>query len=73
MRRLPSLLPVKPSKKFNPLPKDKILDWPILKAFADNIINVTETLKIVFRRKENTVGKEEDTGYLFSQCFQKAY
>ena len=35
---------------FNSLPNNKILDWSILKAFADNKINVTKNLKFVFGR-----------------------
>ena len=34
----------------NPLPNDKILDNSKLKAFADDNINVTETLKFVWER-----------------------
>ena len=43
----------------NSLPHDKILDWSKLKAFADDNINVTESLKFVLRRLENIVGKEK--------------
>ena len=32
----------------NSLPKDKILDWSKLKEFADDKINVTENLKLLF-------------------------
>ena len=60
---------------FNSLPKDKILDWSNLKAFADDKINVTKKLKCVLGREENIVGKGEHTGnqhfLLFLQCFQK--
>ena len=56
------------------LPKDKILDWTKLKAFADDKINVTEKLKSVLGRVENIVGKGENARYqhflLFPQCFQ---
>ena len=59
----------------NSLPNDKILHWSQLKPFADDIKNVTETLKLVLGRVENIVGKEENAGYqhflLFPQCFQK--
>ena len=61
---------------FNSLPHEKILDWSKLKAFADDKIKVTEKLKFVLGRVENTVGKGENAGYqhflLFPQCFQKA-
>ena len=61
---------------FNPLPDDKILGLPKLKAFADDKSNVTQNVKVVFQRIENIVGKEENAGYqhilfLFLQCFQK--
>ena len=47
-----------------------------MKAFTDDMINVTQKLKTVFGRIENNVGKGENAGYqhflLFPQCFQKA-
>ena len=59
------------------LPDDKILGLPKLEVFADNKLNVTQKVKAVFHRIENTVGKEENAGYqhflLFPQCFQKAF
>ena len=59
----------------NPLPDEKILGLPKLKAFVDDKSNVTKNIKVVFHRIENTVGKEEKAGYqhflLFPQCFQK--
>ena len=62
---------------FNPLPEDKILGLPKLKAFADDKSNVTQNIKVVFHRIENIVGKEENAGYqhflLFPQCFEKAF
>ena len=62
---------------FNPLPDDNILGLPKLKAFADDKLNVTQDIRVVFRRIENIVGKEENAGYqhflLFPQCFQKAF
>ena len=48
----------------------------MLKAFADDKINVNKNLKFVLGRVENIVGKGENAGYqhflLFPQCFQKA-
>ena len=44
----------------NPLPDDKISDWSKLKAFADDKLNVTQNIKVVFHRIENTGGKEEN-------------
>ena len=61
---------------FNPLPNDKILDWSILKAFADNNITVTQNFRFALEKLENFVGKGENADYqqfcLFPQCFQKA-
>ena len=45
------------------LPNNKFLDWSILKAFADDKINVTEKLKFVLGRVENIVKKGENAGY----------
>ena len=62
--------------QFYSLPNDKILDWSKFKTFADNEINVGETLKTVYGRVENFVGKGENAAYqhflLFPQCFQKS-
>ena len=62
---------------YNPLPDDKILGLPKLKAFADDKLIVTQNIKVAFHRIENIVGKEENAGYqyflLFLQCFQKAF
>ena len=62
---------------FNPLPDDNILASLKLKAFADDKLNVSENIKVVFYRIENIVGKEENAGHqhflLFPQCFQKAF
>ena len=58
------------------LPKNEILDWSKLQAFADNKINVTEKLQFVLGKVENIVGKGENAGYQhslpFPQCFEKA-
>ena len=51
----------------NTLPDDKILGLPKLKAFADDKLNVTQNIKVVFHRIENIVGKEEKAGY---QCIE---
>ena len=57
------------------LTNDKILDWSKLKALADDKIDVTEKLKFVLGRVENTVVKGENAGYQHflnsPQCFQK--
>ena len=47
----------------NPLPDDKILSLPKLKAFADDKSNVTQNIKVVFHRIEKILGKEENAGY----------
>ena len=60
----------------NSLPNHNFVDWSNMKAFADDKINVTEKLKLIFGTAENIVGKGESAGYqhflLFPQCFQKA-
>ena len=65
------------AKQIKPLPDDKILGLPKLKAFADDKLSVTQNVKIVFHRIEYIVRKEENAGYqhflLFPQCFQKAF
>ena len=61
----------------NPSPEDNMLGLPKLKAFADDKINVTENIKVVFHRIGNIAGNEENAGYqhflLFPQCFQKTF
>ena len=62
-------------KAFNSLLNNKILDWPKLKAFADDKMNVAEMMISVSDGVENIVEKGENAGYqhflLFPQCFQK--
>ena len=62
---------------FNPLPDDKILGLPKLKAFADDKSNVTQRIKVLFHEIENILGKEENAGYqhllIFPQRFPKAF
>ena len=48
---------------FNSLLKDKILALFRLKAFADNISNIAETMISVFDKVENIVGNGENAGY----------
>ena len=61
---------------FNPLPDDKILDWPKLKESADDNFELDVNSKKFSKLVENTVGKGEIAHYeqflLFPQCFQKA-
>ena len=60
----------------NSLPNYKILNYSILKGFADYKINVTEKLKFVLRRVENIVGKGENASYqhfLLFPCFPKTF
>ena len=62
------------STLFNFLPKDKYLDWSILKAFADNKTNRTQKLKFNVGKVENIVGKGENAGnqhFLFITMFSK--
>ena len=60
---------------FNPLPDEKNLGLPKLKAFADKKLNVAKMTFSLCDRVENTVGKEENAGYqhflLFPHCFPK--
>ena len=62
---------------FNPSLNDKILDLSELKAFADNKINVPETMKSVCERIEKVLRKGEIAGYqhflLFPKCFRKPH
>ena len=55
----------------------KILGLPKLKAFADDKLNVTQNVKVIFHGIENIVGKEENAGHqhflLFPQCFHTAF
>ena len=53
---------VKGQKLLNPLPDDKILGSPKLKALADDKSNITQNIKVMFHRIENIVGKEENAG-----------
>ena len=46
--------------KFNSLPNAKILNLTKLKAFADDILNVTKMMISLYDRVENTVGKGEN-------------
>ena len=46
----------------NPLPDHKILGLPKLKAFADDKLNVTQNIEVVFHRIENIVENEENAG-----------
>ena len=54
---------------------DKILGQSKLKAFADDNLNVAKTVKFLFDRVENIVGKGENAGYqhflLFLHVFKK--
>ena len=58
---------------FNPLQNEKFWDMTKLKASADDTLNVTKITISHCYRVENTVGKEENTGYhhflLFPKCF----
>ena len=43
---------------FNPLPDDKILGLPKLKAFADEKLNATKNIKVVSHMIENIVKQD---------------
>ena len=57
------------------LTNDRVLYLSILKAFADDKLNMNEKFKFAYGRVENIVVKGENAGYqhflLFPQCFQK--
>ena len=61
--------------RFNPLPDNKIVGLPKLKALAD--VKCYSNLKVFYHRIENIVGREENAGskhfLLFPQCFRKAF
>ena len=62
--------------QFDHFPNDKSLDQSKLKAFANDKIKVSEKLKFVLTREENTVGRGENARYqhflFFPRCFHKA-
>ena len=61
---------------YNTLRNDKILDWPKLKAFADDNSNISKKMISLYDKVENIVGKGENAGYqhflLLPQFFPKA-
>ena len=64
-------------KELNPLPNDRILNWPKFKAFGDNKMKLAMMIIFVFDRIENILGKGENAGYqhflLLAQFFLKAF
>ena len=60
-------------RDFNPLPNDKISDETKLKAFANKKLNVARMMIALFNRVENTVGKEENAGYLHFSPFPTVF
>ena len=57
----------------NFLQNDKILDWSVLKAFADNKINGTEKLKLFWEEQEKIVAKGQNAGYQHRKCWLQAF
>ena len=62
----------------NPLPDNKIFIFVQIKSInANKNFKGTHTVRFLFDRVENIVGKEENAGYqhflLFQQCFQKTF
>ena len=47
---------------YKSLPDDNILALSKFKAFADDKLNITRNIKVVFHRDENIVGKGENAG-----------
>ena len=60
------------STMLNSLPNETFLDWSVFKTFADDKLDVAEIFEFVLVGVETAVGKGENAGYLFPQCFQKA-
>ena len=58
---------------FNALPIDIFLNWSKFKVFADNKINLTQTLNFVLGRVENILGKGEDAAYQHFLLFPKYF
>ena len=60
----------------NSLPNENILDWPKLKAFADDYLNIAKMMIFLYDGIENIVRERENADYrhflLFPQYFQKA-
>ena len=57
----------------NPLLNYKISDETKLKAFTDNKLNVARMMIALFDKVENTVGKEENAGYLHFSPFPTVF
>ena len=59
------------SDSLNSLPNEKSLDWSKIKAFADDMMNITQMMISVFDRVQNIVGKGENVGIptMFSKGF----
>ena len=58
----------------NPLPDDKSLGLPKLKAFADDKLNVSQNIKVVFHRIEKHCGYKHLPAFsfphnVFRRCF----
>ena len=61
-------------KRYMTSQNDKIFDWYIFKAFADNIFILVCMMEFVFNRKKTLLGKEKNNGHqhflLFLLSFQ---
>ena len=53
-----------------PIPDNEILTLSNSKAFADNKLNVTQSIKFVFHSVENIVGKGQNTFCPFPTMFK---
>ena len=53
-------------QRINSLPKDKILDWSKLKAFAGDNLYIAQMMIYAFDREENIVGKGEKLVHITS-------
>ena len=57
----------------NSLSNGKILAMSKLKAFADNKLNITETMILIFYRVEKIVRKGHSAFYPFPTMFSKVF
>ena len=63
-QHIPNLVfTVEPIKVFLSLPKNKMLDLPKLKRFADDSLYVTHCIESICERVDNIMGKRENAGH----------
>ena len=57
------LQPMHSPLPFNPLPNYIVLNQSKFKAITEDNLNVAQMIEFIFRKFENIMGKEENTGY----------